>query len=268
MIGVGEACVLGAVQGLTEFLPISSDGHLALLHSLIAPLSPTDTLAVDVGLHAGTLVATIAYFARDLVALCGALGPQGAGTWQRRWIWLLALGTVPAAVTGLLGKAAIAQAFTSMPVVGACFLATGTLLFLTKFVGATARGERDLGVPDALLVGCLQATALLPGVSRSATTITAGLFRGMRPDVAARFSFLLGIPAVAGAQVLEFGTLRALDPESRRAVAVGALVAGVVGLAAIWALLRLLASGKLHYFAYYLWPLGTLVLLASWGKGG
>lgn len=268
MITVRDACVLGVVQGLTEFLPVSSDGHLALLHSLIAPLPPTETLAVDVGLHAGTLAATIAYFARDLLGLAAALGPSGAGSWQRRWIWLLALGSVPVALVGGLWKSAIEQTFTSMVVVGASFLATGTLLYATKFMRATARGERELAVPDALLVGCFQATALLPGVSRSATTITAGLVRRMRPDVAARFSFLLGIPAVIGAQILEFGTLRALEPESRRAVAIGALVAGVVGIVAIWSLMRLLASRRLHYFSYYLWPLGLLVLVGSWGRGG
>jgi undecaprenyl-diphosphatase len=268
MITVRDACVLGVVQGLTEFLPVSSDGHLALLHWLIAPLPSAETLAIDVGLHAGTLVATIAYFHRDLLGMCAALGSRGAGTWERRWIGLLALGSVPAAVVGLLGKSAIERTFTSMTVVGASFLVTGALLFSTKFIRETKRGERDLGVPDALLVGCFQATALLPGVSRSGTTISSGLMRRLRPDVAARFSFLLGIPAVLGAELLEFGDLRALDPASRHAVLVGAAVAGVVGVVAIWSLMRLLASGRLHYFAYYLWPLGTLVLLASWGGGG
>jgi undecaprenyl-diphosphatase len=268
MITVGEACVLGVVQGLTEFLPVSSDGHLALLHSIIAPLPATETLAIDVGLHAGTLVATIAYFHRDLLGLLAALGPQGAGTWERRWIGLLALASVPVALVGLLWKSAIEQTFTSMPVVGASFLATGTLLFATRFVRETRRDERELGVADALLVGCFQATALLPGVSRSATTITAGLLRRLRPDVAARFSFLVGIPAVIGAQILEFGTLRTLDPASGRAVVAGAVVAGLVGMVAIWSLMRLLASRRLHYFAYYLWPLGALVLMTSWGKGG
>jgi undecaprenyl-diphosphatase len=268
MITVGDACVLGAVQGLTEFLPVSSDGHLALLHRLIAPLPPSETLAVDVGLHAGTLAATIAYFHRDLLGLCDALRPSGAGTWERQWIWLLAMGSVPVAVVGGLWKSAIEQTFTSMTVVGVSFLVTGTLLFLTRFVRETWRAERDLGPRDALLVGCFQATALLPGISRSATTIAGGLVRRMRPDVAARFSFLLGIPAVIGAQILEFGTLRALDPDSRRAVLAGAVVAGVVGIAAIWGLMRLLASRRLHYFAYYLWPLGVLVLMTSWGRGG
>jgi undecaprenyl-diphosphatase len=268
MITVGDACVLGVVQGLTEFLPVSSDGHLALLHWLIAPLPPSDTLAVDVGLHAGTLAATILYFHRDLLGMCAALRPSGAGTWERRWIWLLALGSVPVALVGGLWKSAIEQTFTSMTVVGVSFLVTGTLLFLTKFIRETWRGERDLGVGDALLVGCFQTTALLPGLSRSATTITGGLARRMRPEVAARFSFLLGIPAVAGAQILEFGTLRGLDPASRSAVLVGAAVAGVVGVVAIWSLMRLLASRRLHYFAYYLWPLGVAVLVTSWGRGG
>ncbi|HWP65820.1 MAG TPA: undecaprenyl-diphosphate phosphatase [Candidatus Limnocylindria bacterium] len=267
MITIGDACVLGVVQGVTEFLPISSDGHLALLHWLIAPLPPAETLAVDVGLHAGTLVATIAYFHRDLLGLLAALGPRGTGTWERRWILLLALGSVPAACIGLLAKSAIEQTFTSMTVVGVSFLVTGLLLYATRFVRDARRGERELGALDAIVIGTFQATALLPGISRSGTTIASGLLRHLRADVAARFSFLLGIPAVLGAQVLELGELRALDADMRQAVLVGALVAGVVGLGAIWTLMRVVASRRLHYFAYYLWPLGALVLLANWGKG-
>jgi undecaprenyl-diphosphatase len=268
MITVGEACVLGAVQGLTEFLPVSSDGHLALLHWLIAPLPPTETLAVDVGLHAGTLAATVVYFRRDLFGLCEALRAGGAGTWERRWIGLLALASLPVALVGGLWRSAIEQTFTSMTVVGVSFLVTGTLLFLTRFMRETDRTEADLRPRDALLIGCFQATALLPGVSRSGTTITAGLLRRLRPDVAARFSFLLGIPAVIGAQLLEFETLRGLDPHSRQAVLAGAVVAGLVGMVAIWALMRLVVSRRLHCFAYYLWPLGVVVLAGSWGRGG
>jgi undecaprenyl-diphosphatase len=267
MITVGQACVLGAVQGLTEFLPISSDGHLALLHSLIAPLPASETLAVDVALHAGTLAATIVYFHRDLLGLLGALLRRESHDWRWRWIGLLALGSVPVALVGYFARTAIEHAFTSMTVVGTSFLVTGTLLYWTR-LARTARAEADVSAADALVIGCLQATALLPGVSRSATTISGALLRGLRPDVAARFSFLLGIPAVLGAQLLEMRAIGSLDPAVRSAVLVGTLVAGVTGVAAIWALMRVMRSGRLHYFAYYLWPLGALVLLSSWGRGG
>lgn len=268
MITVAQACVLGAVQGLTEFLPVSSDGHLALLHSVIAPLPPRETLAIDVALHAGTLAATIAYFRKDLLAMAGALMAPGAAGWRWRWIGLLALGSVPVAVVGLLGREAIERTFTSMTVVGVNFLITGALLYCTRWARHTKRSEADVGTSDALAIGCMQATALLPGISRSATTISTGLLRHLRPDVAARFSFLLGIPAVAGAQLLEMHAIASLEPAARRAVAAGTVVAGLTGVVAIWALMRVMLSERLHWFAYYLWPLGALVLATSWGTGG
>ena len=266
MITVGQACMLGAVQGLTEFLPVSSDGHLALLHSFIAPLPSRETLAIDVALHAGTLAATLVYFRRDLLGMLNAVRHGGAD-WRGRWILLIGLGSVPVALVGGLWRHQIERTFTSMTVVGVSFLATGTLLFLTRWARAS-RGEADLGVRDALAIGCLQATALLPGVSRSGTTIAGGLFGGLRPDVAARFSFLLGIPAIIGAQLVELDTILSLDPASLRAVVAGTLVAAITGLLAIWALMRLVLSQRLHYFAFYLWPLGAFVLAAAAGGGG
>jgi undecaprenyl-diphosphatase len=267
MITVGQACMLGAVQGLTEFLPVSSDGHLALLHSLIAPLPARETLAIDVALHAGTLAATLWYFRRDLLGMIGALVTREQHDWRWRWIGLLALGSVPVAIVGYSLRTAIEHTFTSMTVVGVNFIITGTLLFFTR-LARTARTEADVSAGDALAIGCLQATALLPGISRSATTISGGLLRGLRPDVAARFSFLLGIPAVFGAQLLEMHAIGSLDAASRTAVLTGTAVAGVTGVAAIWALMRVMRSGRLYYFAYYLWPLGTLVLMSNWGRGG
>jgi len=270
MITVGQACMLGAVQGLTEFLPVSSDGHLALLHTLIAPLPARETLAIDVALHAGTLAATLGYFRHDLLGMLRALVAREQHDWRWRWIGLLALGSVPVALVGYGARTAIEHTFTSMTVVGVSFLITGTLLFFTRLArtARTVRTEADVSAVDALAIGCLQATALLPGISRSATTISGGLFRGLRADVAARFSFLLGIPAVFGAQLLEMHAIGSLDPASRDAVLAGTVVAGLTGVAAIWALMRVMRSGRLHYFAYYLWPLGTLVLMSSWGRGG
>ena len=268
MITVGDACVLGLVQGLTEFLPVSSSGHLAVVHQLIAPLPAAQTAAIDVALHLGTLAATLAYFRRDLLGMLGALRTPATGDWHGRWIWLLGLATVPVAVVGGLWHHQIEATFTSLPIIGLNFLITGTLLFIAGHVRGTTRDEARLNVRDALVIGTFQAVALLPGISRSGSTITAGLLSRLRPDVAARFSFLLGLPAVVGAEIMEARTLLALDPASVRAVAAGALVTGATGVVAIWSLLRVLASQRLHYFSYYLWSLGGLVLMASWGKGG
>ncbi len=263
MISVGEACLLGAVQGLTEFLPVSSDGHLALTQQFLTPMPADQKLAVDVALHAGTLVALIIYFWADLWGMARELFAPRRGGWLRGWIWLLIVGTVPAAVAGLLLRDLVADTYDSLWIIGAGFLVTGTLVFLGSCVRGALRTEETLDRGDAIMIGLFQVAALLPGVSRSGSTIAAGLFRRIRPDVAARFSFLLGIPVVGGAVVLEGPKALALGPDAYTPLAAGIVVALVTGLAAIWTLMRAVASGRLHWFAYYTWALGTVVLLGA-----
>jgi undecaprenyl-diphosphatase len=262
MITVGEACLLGVVQGLTEFLPVSSDGHLALTQHFITPMPPEEKLAIDVALHAGTLVALVLYFWADLWGMLrGVLAPRRAGH-LRTWAGLLVVGTLPALV-GLPLRGFIAQTYESLGVIGAGFLVTGTLLWLASAVRGALRDEAALGWRDALTVGAFQVLALLPGVSRSGTTIAAGLFRRIRPETAARFSFLLGIPAVAGALLVEGGAVAALGPDALKPLAFGVGLSLVTGLAAIWAMMRLMRGGYLHWFAYYCWTLGALVLVGA-----
>ncbi|MGH7893151.1 MAG: undecaprenyl-diphosphate phosphatase, partial [Candidatus Binatia bacterium] len=183
--------------------------------------------------------------------------------WRWRWIWLLGLGTLPAAAVGLPMKHFIEESFGSMTTVGCCFLVTGTFLFLGSSVRGALRTEEELDATDALTIGAFQALALMPGVSRSGSTISAGLFRRLRTDVAARYSFLLGIPAIAGAELGEAKALLALGPGARTPLAVGIVVSGVTGFAAIWGLLRIVQARRLHYFAYYTWALGVLVLVGA-----
>jgi undecaprenyl-diphosphatase len=267
MISVGEACLLGAVQGLTEFLPVSSDGHLALTQQFLTPMPADQKLAIDVALHAGTLVALIIYFWGDLWGMARELvRPKRVGrpsSWLRGWIWLLILGTIPAAIAGLATRDLVADTYDSLWMIGAGFLATGTLVFLATCVRGALRTEETLDRRDALTIGIFQVAALLPGVSRSGSTIAAALFRRIRPDVAARFSFLLGIPVVGGAVVLEAPKALALGPEAYTPLAAGIAVALVTGLLAIWTLMRAVASGKLHWFAYYTWALGLCVLVGA-----
>jgi len=262
MITVGEACILGVVQGLTEFLPVSSDGHLALAHRFVTPVPAAQMLAIDVALHAGTLVALIAYFRHDLWQMVQAIVVREAG-WARTWPWLLLIGTIPAGFAGILFKRQVEQSFASLPVIGVSFLLTGTLLYMATAVRGTLRGEGEVGAGDALFIGAFQALALLPGVSRSGTTIAAGLFRQLRPEVAARFSFLLGIPAIAGALIVESRDLFAIGPAIYLPVVAGVGAAAVTGFAAIWALIRVLRARRLHYFAFYCWALGAVVLIAA-----
>ncbi|MFN8544798.1 MAG: undecaprenyl-diphosphate phosphatase [Candidatus Binatia bacterium] len=263
MISIAQACFLGAVQGLTEFLPISSSGHLALVQHFQPGLSAEQKAAVDVALHAGTLVAVVAFFARDLWAMGASLLRPREDRVPRRWVWLLAAATVPAAAVGLPLHHEIEAAFDSMPLLGVCFLFTGVLLYLGSAVRGALRRERELALRDAITIGAFQALALLPGVSRSGATIVGGLFRRVAPDVAARFSFLLSIPAIVGALLVEGKTVRTLGPEAYGPVGIGIAVSGVTGFAAIWVLLRLVRQGRLHYFAYYAWMLGAVVLVGS-----
>jgi undecaprenyl-diphosphatase len=256
-----DACILGLVQGLTEFLPISSKGHLALVHRFLEPLPPDQQVAIDVALHVGTLIAVFAYFRRELLGMAAALlAPRESG-WRFRWVWLLALATLPAVTIGFTLKDRIIDTFDSMPVLGVGFLVTGTMLFFATAVRGADRDEETLGLGAAMTIGCFQALALLPGISRSGSTISGGIFARVRPDVAARFSFLLGIPAILGAVVLQAPAMVSLGPEARVPLLVGVTVAGVSGLAAIWTVLRLVETGRLHFFSYYTWALGIALLV-------
>jgi undecaprenyl-diphosphatase UppP len=179
-----QACLLGAVQGLTEFLPVSSTGHLAIGQHFLSDMPEAEKVAIDVALHIGTLVAVVGYFRREIFEMAGALVGRRGAAYARTWIVLLFLGTLPAAVIGLALKDRIEAAFDSLPLIGGCFLVTGVLLFLASAVRGAHRTEEDLRPRDALVVGCFQAFALLPGVSRSGSTIAGALFLRARGDVA------------------------------------------------------------------------------------
>jgi undecaprenyl-diphosphatase len=258
-----DACLLGAVQGLTEFLPVSSDGHLAILQYFLTPLPAEQKLAVTVALHLGTLVAVLVYFRRDLIEMVRQVLDSSRYGYLRSWAWLIVAGTIPAGVFGLTLKSWVEAALDSLLVIGLCFLFTGVLLYVASAAREAELGEEDVGLWDALVIGVFQALALLPGVSRSGMTISSGVLRHFRPEVATRFSFLLGIPAIAGALVLEGKDMAGLAPEIRLPLALGIVVAFVTGLAAIALLLRVVRTGKLQYFAYYCWALGVLIAAAS-----
>jgi undecaprenyl-diphosphatase len=222
-----------------------------------------ERLAFDVALHIGTLAAVVIYFRGDLLALAGGLVGRPAPPYARTWIWLLAVATVPVGLAGVFLKHHIETSYDSLPVIGICFIVTGSLLYLASAVRGAHRSAETLGMRDALVVGLFQVVALLPGVSRSGTTISGAMFRRIRPEIAARFSFLLAIPAIAGAVVVEGRPMLDLGPAMRVPMAVGILVALATGLAAIAVLLRAVVSGRLHWFGYYCWALGAIVLVGS-----
>ena len=259
---VWEGIVLGLVQGLTEFLPVSSDGHLVLAGALLGVATPG--VSVEVALHVATLGAVLVVYGRRLAALI--VGVLRRRPDDLRLAGLLALGTVPAGVVGLLFKPLVERAFDSLWMAGAGFLVTGAILWSTRRVRSG-----DLTAPGAgaaALIGVAQALAILPGVSRSGSTVSTALLLRVRPAEAAEFSFLLAVPAITGAAVLEGRHMAAgLGSAGVVPLAVACAVAFVSGIWAIRVLLALLRRGRFHVFAPYCWGIGALTLiLALWRR--
>jgi undecaprenyl-diphosphatase len=252
------AVIWGLVQGLTEFLPISSSGHLVVVPRFLDSMGmdiSQPTLAVSAVLHLGTLIAVLIYFRGDVMSVLQMRHkPEG-----RRIALLVGVGTIPALV-GLPLENRIENIQENVVYVGIALVATGVILVIGQRL---ARGMRQLmegRVPDAVVVGVAQALALIPGVSRSGMTIAAGNGRGFEPVEAARFSFLLGIPAIAGAGLVSLPEVFA-EGEGGLELLVGLLVAAVSGYLAIALLLRALRRVGLLPFAVYCFIVGGLTVL-------
>jgi undecaprenyl-diphosphatase len=253
------AALLGVVQGLTEFLPISSSAHLILARAFFGWDTDRFGLPFDVACHVGTLIALLIYFRREIVQMLQAVpsvGRPGASV-PARLVLLLVVGTIPIVAVGLAFNDWIENIVRDpavAPAVAAAALAVGAIVLLgVDRAGARERAEDSLTVMDALAVGAAQAAALVPGVSRSGATIAMGIFLGLRRDAAARFSFLLGIPAVIAAAGHEaLPVARDIQaPGMVQVFAVGMLVSGVVGYITVKYFIRYLAGHSLDVFAYY-----------------
>ena len=249
---------LGVLQGLTEFLPISSSGHLALAELFLGVRSPGVTFEVFV--HFGTALAVIVYFRRRVGAILVALARWAArrehDAEQARLGLLLILATVPAAVVGVLFESAVEEAFENPVLVSSMLLVTGFILYSTR---AAPRGApRDKRALDAVLIGAAQAAAVLPGISRSGATISAGLGLRLGRRAAAEFAFLLSVPVILGATVMSAADVVAADSTVGLPVAVGTVAAFGSALPAIAILMRVVTAGTFHRFAYYCWGAGGL----------
>ena len=249
------AALLGVVQGLTEFLPVSSSAHLILARAFFGWEAPEFGLAFDVALHVGTLAAILVFFRADIVAMILSiptmLSPRA--TTAGRLARLIAVGTIPAVIAGVLLDDYI-EAHLRTPAVAAFTLAAGAILMLVaERVHTRERTEGRLTMGHALLIGAAQASALVPGVSRSGSTIAVGMLLGLRRDAAARFTFLLGIPAIAGAGAREALALGQMEPtrDTLLLFFTGMIVSAVVGYLTIKYFLRFLAGHRLDAFAYY-----------------
>lgn len=280
-----QAIILGIVQGLTEFIPISSTAHLIFASRLIglynganAALKAEQTTATIAVIQLGTLLAVLIYFARDIINITAAFRRDHVALLRGRnrvdgsvrlsqdaWLgWLVIVGSIPIAAVGLLFKHEIEGVFTkNLWIVATMMIVVAILLGLAELVGKRNRSLEELGVSDALAVGCAQVLALIPGSSRSGSTIMAGLFAGQTRETAARFSFLLSIPAIAASGVLELKeAVHKLPEGSYLPLIVATIVSGVVGYASIWFLLRFLRTHSTGIFIGYRLLVGGLIMFA------
>jgi undecaprenyl-diphosphatase len=258
------AAILGAVQGITEFLPVSSSAHLLLGRELFGWGGEPFGLIFDVATHLGTLAATLIYFRADILTMVRALPGAFGDSAPARLIRLIVIGTMPAVIVGLFFGDYIEE-HLRRPIVTVVTLTLGAIgFFIVERLGPRSRGEESLGIGDAIVFGLGQAAALVPGMSRSGTTITVGMLSGVRRESAARFTFLLGIPAVVAAAVKEGVALRHLTtftPDMGLAFIVGIVVSGIVGYLSVRFLLRYLATHRLDVFAWYRLALAAAVWL-------
>jgi undecaprenyl-diphosphatase len=280
-----QAIIIGIVQGLTEFLPVSSSAHLVFVPEI---MNVQSSLAFDTLLHIGTLVAVFAYFWNDIVNMLKSFvsslidllkdlisflkrNPRGEFKKNfnedpyKRLVWLVIIGTIPAGLAGVLFKSSFESLFSSIPAVGVFLIITGFLLWGSEKVSKSIKPEdrkplEKLTVKNSLIVGIAQACAIAPGISRSGATISAGLFLGFERELAARYSFLLSIPAILGAALVQAKDITGLDMSTVALIA-GFLAAAISGYLAIKFMLKLIKERSLLIFAYYCWIVGILALI-------
>ncbi|MEW6259043.1 MAG: undecaprenyl-diphosphate phosphatase [Thermodesulfobacteriota bacterium] len=257
-----EAIILGIVQGLTEFLPVSSSGHLVLLQNLFG-LQEAE-LVFDVSVHVGTILAVLIFLRREIVAIFDSLWQtgrlwiqgriNGAIAWgvpEIRLAVLVVVGSIPTGILGLAFHKIAETLFSTVLIVSIDLIVTGLLLALTRFAGRWGRKADRMTIRDGLIIGLVQGIAIMPGISRSGSTISAAVFLGIEQETATRFSFLLSIPAVVGAALLSLKGLHQVSSEHLGLIAAGTMSAALVGYASLGFLVKIARKGGLHFFAPY-----------------
>lgn len=269
-LGLVQAIILGAVQGLSEFLPISSSGHLAIVQRWMG-LQPDshDLLLFDVFAHLGTLLAVFVVFRTSIVSFIRRLRAEASGHCSGRavaWriVWLATITTVTTAAIALPNKHMFEAAFGKPIWIGGFLMGTGVILAGTRFVSPGRRGWREFRWWHGVLIGIAQACAILPGISRSGATICTAFYGGIRRRWAGEFSFLIAVPAIGGAtlsMVADLGKSVAADGPAALPIAAGAIVSFVTGVVALRWLIWIIRRGRLSYFAPYCLVVGLLVVL-------
>lgn len=267
-----EAIILGIFQGITEFLPISSSGHLVLLQNLFG--IEEDTIFFTVMLHFGTLLSIFIIYFKDIINIVIEFFKMIHDIIQKRQLNLneyrilaimIIIGSIPTGLMGIFLKDYFEGLYNSLFAIGISFIITGFILFITEKIATGKKNVKDLRVIDAIIIGVFQGMAITPGISRSGSTIVGGLLRGFNKKLATKFSFLLALPAIFGATLLNF--VEVLSSENYLTLStplvIGTTLSAITGIAAIKLLIKLLERGKLYYFSFYLWILGAIVIIYS-----
>lgn len=267
--------IIGIVQGLTEFLPVSSSAHLVFMHELTG-FAPN--LAFDTVLHIGSLVAVVVYFWNDLVhmvlSFLSSLLDIFKGRFKqglkedkyKKLSWMVIIGTIPAGLAGVLFKDFFEGLFSDITAVAIFLLITGLILWGSERVSKRIEDKKSLkkmSLTDTILIGIAQACAIAPGISRSGATISTGLFLGLERELAARFSFLLSIPAILGAALVQVKDISTGLDVNTAAFIAGFIAAAISGYLAIKLMLKLVKERSLLVFAYYCWIVGAFVLIMT-----
>ncbi|MFQ5714579.1 MAG: undecaprenyl-diphosphate phosphatase [Candidatus Scalinduaceae bacterium] len=267
-----QSIILGIVQGLTEFLPVSSSGHLVIFKSYLG--ADTQGVIWEVSLHFGTLLAILGVFFRDILEILKSvclsckkivLGERLINIFRNdnntRVFFLVVIGTIPTALIAFFFRGTFESLFNKPVLAGLMLLVTGTVLWFTRRYLIINSNKEELGICDALVIGTVQGLAIAPGISRSGTTIAAATFRGVDRGFAAKFSFLLAIPAILGAMAMILKDPINFKNDELSFLVTGSIVAAVTGYVSLRFLIKIVTAGKLYLFSYYCWPVGLFAIL-------
>lgn len=269
-----KAIILGIIQGLTEFLPVSSSGHLAITQSLLN-INENNVLFFTTMLHFGTLISIFLVYSKDIIVLIKEFFKiifeilTGKGIRinnnDRKLGLLIITATIPTAFIGLIFSDFFESLFVTPIAVGIGLLITGTLLWISKILSKSTKGVHNMRYSNAVIVGLFQSFAIAPGISRSGSTIVGSLLTGLNKELAVKFSFLISIPAILGAAVFELSGAfdQGLVEISLFALLAGILAAAISGFIAIKTMIDFVAKNKIHYFSYYTWILGIIVIVIN-----
>lgn len=268
-----EAIILGLVQGLSEFLPISSSGHLALLQHFFG-IEGESVLAFAVLLHLGTLISVFIAYWQDIGALIVELfkmfgdlftgkGMRINANPTRRLGFMIIVATIPTGIIGVLGKDLFSALYLSLLAIGIGLVITGTVLWFAEKLAQGRRNVMEMGFRHAFLVGVCQGIAICPGISRSGSTLVGGLLSGLDRTFAVKFAFLISIPSILGSVILEAPAAfeQGFDMSIVGPILAGVIIAAISGLIAIKTMIRIVSGKKLYYFSFYTWIVGACVVL-------